>query len=386
MPNIKHAYAYGRSQTGRYLRTYAYNDFNLDEEDREALDGIIANVAGGMRGEFNQRFGQNSKDRNNMLPQLFPFSSSTTIDTETEEAGSLHARLYERNSKLKIFYTNTSAEYHRGDASLLHTDPAGERDIDPGPNTRVYHFTGTEHSLGVWPPIDIAMAEVVAAVHMDQDRSQNLRNIINYNPLLRACLINLDQWVVDDISPPPSKHPRLDDGTAVPTQQPATVFNRIPNANYPAHHANPRRQDYGLMESREQVTTFLPQVGGVFGSLVSAVDADGNEIAGVMLPEIAVPIAATTGWALRHAETGGETQLLVFAGGTIPFAATRTQREADGDPRPSIEERYPSKDAYLQRVRVAGEALVTERYLLKEDIKVSVAEASKFWDWFTQSK
>lgn len=305
MPNIKHAYAYGRSQTGRYLRTYAYNDFNLDEEDREALDGIIANVAGGMRGEFNQRFGQNSKDRNNMLPQLFPFSSSTTIDTETEEAGSLHARLYERNSKLKIFYTNTSAEYHRGDASLLHTDPAGERDIDPGPNTRSYHFTGTEHSLGVWPPIDIAMAEVVAAVHMDQDRSQNLRNIINYNPLLRACLINLDQWVVDDISPPPSKHPRLDDGTAVPTQQPATVFNRIPNANYPAHHANPRRQDYGLMESREQVTTFLPQVGGVFGSLVSAVDADGNEIAGVMLPEIAVPIAATTGWTLRHAETGG---------------------------------------------------------------------------------
>jgi len=77
---------------------------------------------------------------------------------------------------------------------------------------------------------------------------------------------------------------------------------------------------------------------------------------------------------------------LVFAGGRIPFAATRTQREADGDPRPSIEERYPSKDAYLQRVRVAGEALVTERYLLKEDIKVSVAEASKFWDWFTQSK
>jgi hypothetical protein len=137
------------------------------------------------------------------------------------------------------------------------------------------------------------------------------------------------------------------------------------------------------MESREQVTTFPPQVGGVFGSLVSAVDSDGNEIAGVMLPEIAVPIAATTGWTLRHPTTGGETQLLVFAGGTIPFAATRAQREAKGDPRMSIKERYSSKDDYLQRVRVAGVTLVKERYLLEEDIEVSIAEASKFWDWFT---
>ncbi len=383
VPGIDYAYAYGRSQTGRYLRTYVYNDFNLDEENREAFDGVIANVAGGMRGEFNQRFGQNSKDRNNMLTQLFPFASSTSIDTETEEAGSLHARLDERGSKLKILYTNTSAEYHRGDASLLHTDPAGERDVDPGPNTRVYHFTGTEHGLGVWPPSDFAVAEVMATEKLDQDRAQNLRNIIDYATLLRACLVNMDRWVVDGIEPPPSRHPRLDDGTAVPTDQPAAVFNRLPGANYPAHHANPRRRDYGLMESREQVTTFPPQIGGVFGSLVSAVDADGNEIAGVMLPEVAVPIAATTGWTLRHPATGGETQLLVFAGGTIPFAATRANRDANGDPRPSIEERYASKNDYLERVRAAGEALAAERYLLEEDVDISVAQASKYWDWLT---
>ncbi|MDA1258544.1 MAG: alpha/beta hydrolase domain-containing protein, partial [Chloroflexi bacterium] len=341
VPGIKHAYAYGRSQTGRYLRTYIHNDFNLDEDGREALDGVIANVAGGMRGEFNQRFGQNSKDRNNMLAQLFPFASTQTTDPETEEVGSLHARLDERGSNLKVFYTNSSAEYHRGDASLLHTDPDGRHDVDPGPNTRIYHFTGTEHGLGMWPPSDTAVAGEAG-----QDRSQNLRNIIDYSPLLRACLVNLDRWVVDGIAPPPSSHPRLDDGSAVPTDRPATIFGRIPSANYPAHHANPRRRDFGLMESREQVTTFPPRVGGVFGSLVSAVDADGNEIAGVTLPEIAVPIAATTGWTLRHPAVGGETQLLVFGGGTIPFAATRAEREISGDPRPSIEERYASKDEY----------------------------------------
>jgi hypothetical protein len=136
------------------------------------------------------------------------------------------------------------------------------------------------------------------------------------------------------------------------------------------------------MESREQVTTFPPRVGKVFGSLVSAVDVDGNEIAGVMLPEVAVPIAATTGWTLRHPAVGGETQLLVFAGGTVPFAATQAQREMAGDPRLSIEERYSSKNVYLGRVRAAGEALVAERYLIEEDIEVSVSQASKFWDWF----
>jgi hypothetical protein len=373
---IGHAIAYGRSQTGRYLRTYVYNDFNLDEDNREALDGVIANVAGGMRGEFNQRFGQNSKDRNNMMSQLFPFASSSAIDQETEEVGSLHARLDERNANLKVFYTNTSAEYHRGDASLLHTDPSGSRDIDAGPNTRIYHFTGTEHGLGVWPPSDVAVAGEV-----DQDRSQNLRNIIDYAPLLRACLINMDRWVVDGIEPPASRHPRLDDGTGVPTDQPAVVFNGIPEANYPVHHANPRRRDFGLMESREQVTNFPPKVGGEYGSLVSAVDADGNEVAGVKLPEIAVPIAATTGWTLRHPSVGGQTQLLVFAGGTNPFATNRVQRELSGDPRPSVEERYASKDEYLERIRSAGEELVAERYLLAEDIAVSLTQASKYWDW-----
>ena len=140
--DISYAYAYGRSQTGRYLRTYIYNDFNRDEQGREALDGIIANVAGGMRGEFNQRFGQNSKDRNNMLTQLFPFSSVEQTDPETGVTDSLHRRLDARGSPLRVFYTNTSAEYHRGDASLIHTDPDGTVDVDPGPNARVYHFTG----------------------------------------------------------------------------------------------------------------------------------------------------------------------------------------------------------------------------------------------------
>ena len=374
--DISYAYAYGRSQTGRYLRTYIYNDFNRDEQGREALDGIIANVAGGMRGEFNQRFGQNSKDRNNMLTQLFPFSSVKQTDPETGVTDSLHQRLDERGSPLRIFYTNTSAEYHRGDASLIHTDPDGTLDVGAGPNARVYHFTGTEHGTGTWPPTDSSdSGEGIS-------RTQNMRSVVDYTPLLRACLDNLDRWVAEGVEPPQGRHPKIDDGTAVPPTQLRGVMDAIPGSNYPNRHPLPHRRNYEPKTDVEQVTKMPPDVGKVYGSLVPDVDADGNEVAGITLPEISVPLAAHTGWNLRHPDIGGDTQPLMFAGGIIPFARTEDERAQSGDPRPSIRTRYASKDVYLGLVRQAAEALVSERHLLDQDIESCLAQAEKFWDWF----
>src|SRR5262245_59148061 len=365
------AYAYGRSQTGRLLRTLAYEDLNLDEDGREALDGIIANVAGGMRGEFNQRFGQNSKDRNNMMPHLFPFTDQAATDPETGAKDALHARLDARGSRLKVFYTTTSAEYHRGDASLVHTDPDGQEDLAHGPNTRIYHFAGTEHGLGIWPPTDtqLAPADPTGAV----DRSQHLRGVVDYAPLLRACLVHMDRWVVEGVEPPASRHPRLADRTAAAPETLAAAFARMPQARYPRHNARPRRLDWSAMP---------PRPGRAFGSLVSAVDDDGNEIGGIALPELMVPLATHTGWNLRHPDVGGAEQLLVFAGATLPFARTRAERAASGDPRLSIGERYASRAEYLDRVREAGRALAREGYLLEEDIEVSVAAAARLWESF----
>ena len=368
---LHHAYAYGRSQTARLLRTLIYVDLNLDEQGHEALDGVIANVAGGMRGEFNQRFGQNSKDRPHMMPHLFPFTDAPQRDPLSGETGALHARLDARGSPLKVVYTNSSHEYHRGDASLIHTDADGKRDAVHGPRVRIYHFAGTEHGLGVWPPTDTqpAAADPTGAV----EHSRNLRNVIDYAPLLRACLVNLDRWVSEGREPPPSRHPRIDDGTAVTPDELRLVFDRIPGAAYPRHDALPRRLDFA---------TLPPRPGPAWGSRVSAVDADGNEVAGIRLPEVAVPVAAFTGWTLRHPDIGGAEQRLVFAGATLPFARTRSEREVHGDPRLSIEERYASREAYLERVRQAALALVAQRYLLEEDVEVSVAAAARLWDYF----
>jgi hypothetical protein len=370
---LRWAHAYGRSQTGRLLRTLIHEDLNLDEQGREALDGVIANVAGGMRGEFNQRFGQNSKDRNNMMAHLFPFTDVPSMDPLTGTKAALHARLDARGSRLRVFYTNTSAEYYRGDASLIHTDPDGSRDVAHGPYTRVYHYAGTEHGLGVWPPTDsqVAPADPTGPV----ERSQHLRGVADYSVLLRANLVCLDRWVVEGIEPPPSRHPRLADGTAVPPARLAPAFARIPAARYPPHTARPRRLDWA---------TLPPGPGKAFGTLVSAVDADGNEVAGIILPELAVPLAAHTGWNLRHPDIGGAEQLLMFAGSTIQFARTRAEREATGDPRPSIEERYASRADYLERVRQAAVKLAGEGYLLEADIPLSVAAGARLWDHFTR--
>jgi hypothetical protein len=352
-------YAYGRSQTGRLLRTLIHYGLNADERGGEALDGVIANVAGGMRGEFNQRFGQNSKDRPWTMCHLEPFQ-------------------VEPRGRLKTMYTNTSAEYHRGDASLIHTDPDGARDIEHGPSVRVYHFAGTEHGTGVWPPTDSQPAP--ADPHGWVDRSQHLRGVVNYGRLLRACLINLDRWVTEGIAPPPSRHPRVADGTAVPPESLAKTFDGIPGARYPQRHARPQRLDFGADAELRRITLAPPRVGAPYGARVAAVDRDGNEVGGIVLPELSVPLATHTGWNLRHSDVGGVEQLLVFAGATLPFAKTRRERESAGDPRPAIEERYASRDEYLARVRAAAQALAKDRYMLDEDVETSLAFAARLWE------
>jgi hypothetical protein len=190
-------------------------------------------------------------------------------------------------------------------------------------------------------------------------------------------LVNLDRWVTEGVPPPASRHPRRDDGTAVDPAELAPVFARIPGACYPRHNVRARRQDF---------STLPPRPGTAYGTRVSAVDGDGNERAGITVPELAVPLATHTGWNLRHPDSGGPDQLLYFAGSTLPFARTRAEREAAGDPRPAIAERYRSREDYLARVGAAARALAAERYLLEDDVETSLAFAARMWDaWVSKA-
>ena len=151
-----------------------------------------------------------------------------------------------------------------------------------------------------------------------------------------------------------------------------------------------QRLDFG---PDPRVATNVPvKVGEPYPLLVPSVDADGNEQAGIRLPLTLVPLATHTGWNLRHAEIGGEGQILssggatggTLAGSSIPFPATREERQASGDPRISIEERYASRDDYLAQIRKSAEGLVEQGYVLDEDVELLVSQAGDHYDELTR--
>jgi hypothetical protein len=274
----------------------------------------------------------------------------------------------------KLFFINTSAEYWGGHAALIHTDVDGKRDLAPSDTVRIYHLTGTQHTPGNLQLTDTGTA--------DESRGQQKPNSVDYRPLLRAALMNLDRWATIGETPPPSLHPRLDDGTAVFPAQTSATFQALPGVQFPAHLRSIARLDFGPGVPEGHTTLLPPKVGKPYPNLVSAVDEDGNELAGIRLPDITVPLATYTGWNLRHPDIGGPGQTLSLLGSTIPFPATQAARQAVGDPRPSIEERYLSKEDYLGQVKQAAEALVQQGYLLAEDLTTVAEHASQRYDLF----
>ena len=379
---LDYAYAFGASQSGRFLRQMLYHGLMEDEDERLALDGVIPHVAGAMRGEFNLRFGQPSKDVCFIIPELFPFTDTPQTDPLTGRHGSLLAQAEARGSVPKVMFTNTSAEYWRGDAALIHTDLETMRDQPESPAARRYHFAGTHHASGLFP-----LAGWRAA---DGMRGQLPFNTVDFNPLLRAALVNLDRWASEGVPAPASRHPSLNDGTGVLSDSLAAAFANLPDVRFPTAVTRAMRLDYGP-ETEHGRTVKLPAgEGETYPALVSDVDADGNERAGIRLPDVTVPLATHTGWNLRHESVGNPDLVIGITGGlagwTLPFAATRAGREATGDPRPSIDERYASRDEYLRRVRAAAQELIAAGYVLAEDLRRIVEAAGARYDAFRRGK
>ena len=375
---IDYAHAFGSSQSGRFLRTYIYYGMNDDEQGRMALDGIMPHVAGGMRGEFNLRFGQPSKDVCYIIPELFPFSDVELDDPVTGDSGSLIARMEESGNVPKIMFTNTSAEYWRGDAALIHTDFAEMRDAPESEYARRYHFAGTMHGSGTFPPQSIRV--------MDGLKGQLPYNAVDYAPIQRALLTALDNWVRDGTEPPPSLHPSLDDGTGVESYTLRETFERLPFATFPPRVTRAHRLDYGEETHLGRTIKLPAERGEEYPAIVSNADEDGNELGGIRLPSVSVPLATNTGWNLRHPDNGNPDLVIGITGGlagwTVPFAKTESDREAAGDPRPSIEARYDSSEDYAAQVREAARAMVADGYLLEEDVEREAdAAESRYGHW-----
>jgi hypothetical protein len=356
-------YGHGRSQCGRFLRQFIFDGLNLDEYGRQVFDGLLPHVAGARRGEFNQRYGQPSETSPRGFGGLFPFTSDEQTDPVTGKTDGLLRRQRQLGGVPKIFTTNTSSEYWRADCSLIHTDPAGTRDVEPPAEERIYMIAGHQHGNG---------APLVNNVTPIGARGANNFNMVDGETVTRAFLINLDRWVSNGIEPPPSAFPRLSDSTAITREAALAGLSRIPGLALLDARVMPRLHRLDLGPHVERGIARLPaETGDPYPSYVSAIDSDGNEVAGVRVPDISVPVGTHTGWVPRDPSTGGDGQLLDMMGTTLLFAATASSREACGDPRPALSERYRDRDEYLAKARAAAQELCAEGYIVPEDVEIA---------------
>jgi hypothetical protein len=354
---IRHALAFGVSQSGRFLRHFLELGMNDDGRGGRVFDGVMSHVAGAGKVFANHRFGMPGRTATQhedrlYLENWFPFSNAVATDPFSRKTGAI---LKGRPTDPLVIETNSSTEYWQKGASLVHTDPTSRNDAELPEKVRVYLIAGTQH--GGRPGVDPSPGPCI-----------NPRNPHSATPALRALFLALEEWVTKGVEPPPSRVPRIAEGTAVMAEtirMPAMPgFAVPPGANVivpPVDWVDPPAR-----------------IDNVYGARVCAVDADGNEIAGIRLPPIAVPLGTHTGWNLYRTQPG---ELADRDGSFIPFARTRSEREDAGDPRPSLEERYGNRDAYVAKVKAAVEALLAERLLLPADAAAYVA-AAKERDWF----
>ena len=374
--HVDRAHAFGSSQSGRFLRHLLHQGFNQDEMDRQVFDGLFINVGGAGLGSFNHRFAQPSRHSSAQVDtfyptEQFPFhdlpQEDRTVDGHSETAGLLDACIANRTTP-KIFYTNTSTEYWNRGASLIHTDTAGQVDMAPHPCSRIYHFAGTQHGPGALPTQNDVPGSLPA-------------NPVNFHFAFRALACALDAWVLDDITPPASSYPTLAESSLVPLD--AVNWPPLPELPLPTHPRQPHRLDWGENWHKGRIDREPPGLGAHYPVRFPQVDDDGNEIGGVHMPEVSVPLGSFTGWRFRTQPMGAPWALAGLAGVWLPFPATAALGAASQDPRRSIQTRYRDRADYVERCITAARGLVAQGFLLERDVTRVEARAMAMYDFAT---
>jgi hypothetical protein len=354
----RHTMAFGISQSGRFLRHFLDLHMNRDIEGRRVFDGVHAHTGGDGKSFINHSFGEPNRTTSQHVDHLypeawFPFSPATSTDPFSGKTGSL---LRGDGSDPLLIQSNTSAEYWEKGASLLTIDGLGRQDLVEPETTRAYLIAGTQHA-GALPTAP---------------RGPNA-NAVNWQsqlPATRALLTALEDWVVRGIAPPASRVPSIAEGTAV--DRAAIRFPAAPDFAHPAVRRSPRTTPVDWVDPPGSPGKEHGKAEGTYVTLVSAVDADGNEVAGIRLPPVGVPLATFTGWNVFRDLPD---ELADRDGSRVPFARTKAEREASGDERLSLAERYRSLDDYVAQVKAYADKLVAERLLLAADAAAYVEAA-----------
>ena len=355
------------SQPGRLLNDFRLYGFNQAETGQKVFDGHMQWIAAADGLNLNLRFSQPGRTERNRQDHLyaeglFPFANESTTDSITGKTAGRYDKCTLTNTcpfAMEIYSAN---EYWVKAASLFHTNTQGTADLPGHPQTRLYFMSSMQHGTGNGNA---------------KGNCQQFQNPLDSSPVQRALFVDLEDWVERGVPPPDSRVPRLADGTLVPPLPqskmgfpniPGVTYNGLMTTRYLFNYGP--RFNQGIMDLNPPMVTAPfqdnPLNGPIYNNMVPKTDADGNDIAGVRLPDVRVPLNTYTGWALRAAGLG-ENDGCEGSGQRIPFPATKAARDASGDPRLSVEERYPTFFDYYYKVRAAIDDFVAERFMLPED-------------------
>jgi Alpha/beta hydrolase domain len=392
--DVNYIYTICSSQPCRTTRDFVlwgFNEADIPEgassHHEKAIDGMLNYIGGGNGIYMNYRFAQPTRTQRQHIARWFPefqfpFADLTIFDSVTGQIDGRLARCEETDTCPNIFETNSENEFWAKGGSMLLTDGQGhDLDLSRTPNVRYYLLSSFQHGTGNGTTTGIC---------------RQFSNPLSSAPVERALIVDLDQWVSEGDPPPASQVPRISDGTLVPplpqSEQGFPKF--IPNPNptvlpltqYVAYNGvlhTGDLWDFGP-QFDEGIVSIIPplSLGTPYQIYVPKTDTDGNDIAGVRVPSVSVPIATYTGWGLRAgnlADPGGPASIVDGCDATgqyIPFPITLSQRLATNDPRPSLQERYGTTTNYVAKVQAAAQALVDQRFLLEQDIPTYTGPAA----------
>jgi hypothetical protein len=372
-PPPRQVLIFGISQSGRIIGRMLHDGLDVDETGRLAFDGAYMQVpgAGGSAG-FNSRFAQPTRhpsmlEEHDYPSDTFPFTTAPSRDPVSGKTASYLDHAGDaKGLRPKLIVANDSTEFWNRDASLIATTPDGTRDVAPAESVRLYAFMGAQHYVG-------------------RSRTRgpyvNCVSTTDHYLAMRALILALERWTSSEAPPPANAYPRIGDGTLVTVAAYRSEFPKVVGLVPPEQNLREPRLDFGPRFTEQGVATRVPPAHGTaFETRVPSPDADGNDRGGVRLVELQVPLGTHTGWNQRAPETGFPWATARFDGSFVPFARTEAERRVAGDPRPSLEVRYATREDFAAKVRDAANEQVSAGFLLEEDVERAITENMGLYD------
>jgi hypothetical protein len=389
---VTHSIGRGVSQSGNFLRGWLHLGFNRDEAGNQVHDGLWPIIAG-RRIALNFRWAQpdgvlelyqaGSEGPQWWLPQADPVRGLPAIGLlDRCTATRTCPKVIEHFGSAEVWALKLTPEWVGTDA---------RQDLPLPPNVRRYYIGSSTHGGGAGG-FDSSVPGAGLPVAGPACPGNNYgTGVLPANPLphtetVNALRVHFRNWVMKDVAPPPSRWPRLADGTLAAAHKDAIGFPTLP----PLRPTVPEPDfimpvldyDWGsgfqAADGSGVAAKAPPPIRQVLPMFAPKVDADGNELGGVPVVLLSAPLGTYLGWNITAggARPFHQGQICNYAGGMVPFARTAAERQASGDPRPSLEERYRSHDGYVDAVRKSAERAQEAGFLLKDDAERLVREAA----------